>query len=92
MVEAADIIFVMDHRNYREIVGRFPTARAKTYFLGAFAGDDEVEIVDPYSDDPYSEREQTGRRCYHKLIRALDGLRARILIDEKTSSSHGLLA
>jgi protein-tyrosine-phosphatase/predicted ATP-grasp superfamily ATP-dependent carboligase len=92
MVEAADVIFVMDHRNYREVVGRFPTARAKTHFLGAFAGDDEVEIVDPYSDDPYSEREQSARRCYHKLMRALDGLRARILIDEQTSSSHGLLA
>ena len=77
-VEGADAIFVMDRRNCHDLLRRFPKARPKTYLLGAFADDGEVEIEDPYNDDPYSPRDEVGARCYKRLNRALEGLRVRL--------------
>jgi len=70
-VEAADAIFVMDHENYRDLLLRYPQARAKTLFLGLFAEDGAVEI-----EDPFMREAEQGRLCYRRLARALDGLRA----------------
>lgn len=68
-VETADAIFVMDRKNYKNLLDRYSWARDKTYFLGLFAGDDRIEILDPYemnTDD--------ARACLRQLTMSLDGL------------------
>ena len=72
-VESADAIFAMDRKNYRDLLSRYPEAKLKTYFLGLFAGDDRIEIPDPYDmsiDD--------ARVCLRQLVMSLDGLMSRV--------------
>jgi protein-tyrosine-phosphatase/predicted ATP-grasp superfamily ATP-dependent carboligase len=70
---AADAIFVMDRRNYRELVTQFPWANDKTYFLGLFADNDKMEIEDPYDMD-----KERARTCLQQVIESLDGLLRRV--------------
>ena len=71
-VDSVDAIFVMDRRNYFDLVTRFPGVRDKTYFLGWFAGDG-ADI-----EDPYDKNVATARDCLRRLARSLDGLINRI--------------
>lgn len=71
-VESADAIFVMDRRNYSDLVARFPSAEGKTYFLGRFAADG-ADIEDPY--DANTDR---ARDCLQRMAQAIDGLISRI--------------
>jgi protein-tyrosine-phosphatase len=91
-INTADAIFVMDRQNGHDLLRRFPAARPKTYLLGAFANDGEAEIEDPYNDNPYSPRDEVGGRCYRKLSRALEGLRARLEPTDSAPRSHNILA
>jgi protein-tyrosine phosphatase len=68
-VESAEAIFVMDRLNYRGLLAGYPRARHKTYFLALFAGDERLEI-----DDPYLMSTADARACLAGLVRALDGL------------------
>jgi protein-tyrosine phosphatase len=73
-VAAADAIFVMDRRTYGGLTSRFPRARAKTYFLGWFAGDGgATEIA-----DPYNQSNARAAQCLLLLARSLDGLARRL--------------
>ena len=74
MVESADAIFLMDRKNYRNLIGQFPWAKDKIYFLGLFADNVWGEI-----DDPYGMSKDDARVCYQRLILSLDGLIRRIL-------------
>jgi predicted ATP-grasp superfamily ATP-dependent carboligase/protein-tyrosine-phosphatase len=69
MVESTDAIFVMDHRNYRDLLHQFPWAKPKTYLLGLFAEKDWIEI-----DDPFSMNHEDARVCYARLAQSLNGL------------------
>lgn len=92
---AADAIFVMDRRNYRELVTQFPWANDKTYFLGLFADNDQMEIEDPYDMD-----KEHARNCFQQVIESLDGLLRRVLpyvqpateFDKRPQSSQPNLA
>lgn len=67
LVETADAIVAMDMRNWFDLHERFPEAEGKAVLLGLFAGDEHVEI-----DDPYIQEEPEARETIRRLIRALD--------------------
>jgi protein-tyrosine phosphatase len=72
IVDAAELIFVMDRLNESELLARFPHAAAKVRLLGAFGRQpDEFDCAIP---DPYMEDEEAVRRCYHRLERALESV------------------
>lgn len=73
MVESADAIFVMDRRNYRDLIRQFPWAKQKTYFLGLFADDVWGEI-----DDPYGMSQDKAHICYQRMVLSLNGLLKRL--------------
>ena len=70
----ADAIFVMDRKNYKDLLDRYSWVRDKTYFLGLFAGDDRIEILDPYQMST-----EDARVCLQQLVLSLDGLMAQVL-------------
>jgi protein-tyrosine-phosphatase/predicted ATP-grasp superfamily ATP-dependent carboligase len=67
MVRAADVVFTFDQENRRTVLGRFPFARGRTFWIGALAEEGAVEIGDPYGGtvDDF-------RRTYDAIRRALD--------------------
>lgn len=67
LLEPADAVVVMDMRNWFDLHERYPEAEGKVVLLGLFAGDDNVEI-----DDPYIQEEPEARKTVRRLIRALD--------------------
>jgi protein-tyrosine-phosphatase/predicted ATP-grasp superfamily ATP-dependent carboligase len=73
MVESADAIFVMDRKNYRALIGQFPWAKQKAYFLGLFADNAWGEI-----DDPYGMTQDKARICYQRMVLSLNGLLKRL--------------
>lgn len=85
MLESVDTIFVMDRKNYRNLIAQFPLAERKTYFLGLFADDAWIEI-----DDPYGRSKEDARICYQRLALSLDGLMKRVLADEMPSRAEGI--
>lgn len=68
-VEAADVILVMDRKNYQDLMAQYPMAKDKLYFLGLFSDDWQVEIADPYNGSIDDARESLQR-----LAKSLDGL------------------
>lgn len=75
-VASADAIFVMDRKNYWDLLERYSWARNKTYFLALFASDEMMEI-----SDPYQMSAGDARACLQQLIRSLDGLMSLVLRD-----------
>jgi len=70
MVDAADLLVVMDYVNYIVLTGRFPKAARKTILLGSLEPGAALEIDDPYEgtlDDVRSayKRIQT---CSQRLV------------------------
>ncbi len=51
MLEAADVVFVFDLRNERDLLARFPAVRRKLHQLSAVAPG-PIEIPDPYGEGP----------------------------------------
>lgn len=68
-IAAADAIFVMDYANMEDLLAAFPRARAKAYFLGAFSGDRDIFIP-----DPYKLSHDRARAAFEKIARSIDGL------------------
>jgi protein-tyrosine-phosphatase/predicted ATP-grasp superfamily ATP-dependent carboligase len=73
MVESADAIFLMDRKNYRELIVLFPWAKRKIYLLGLFADEVWDEI-----DDPYGMSQDKARICYQRMVLSLKGLLKRL--------------
>jgi protein-tyrosine phosphatase len=70
IIDAAELIFVMDRLNESELLARFPDAAPKVRLLGAFGRrPDESDCAIP---DPYMEDEEAVRHCYRRLERALE--------------------
>lgn len=62
----ADLILVMDSRNWHAVATSFPDALAKTVLLGVASGGDSSEVRDPYDEDPAGMRAiatQLGQAC-----------------------------
>jgi protein-tyrosine-phosphatase/predicted ATP-grasp superfamily ATP-dependent carboligase len=66
----ADLILAFDETNRRELMARFPSARAKIHLLGVFADEPSDAIADPYGGDADRFAE-----TYRRIDRALEGLR-----------------
>jgi protein-tyrosine-phosphatase len=62
----ADVIFVFDRRNLRDISLAFPEVRSRIVRLGDFLPGSEVEIADPFGQSP--ERFED---CYRRIATSL---------------------
>jgi protein-tyrosine-phosphatase len=71
MVDAADLVLVMDLENYRDLRSEFPGAIEKTTLLGLFAADPHIVI-----DDPWSVSEANLRRILSTIQASVEGLAA----------------
>ena len=73
MVEAADIILVMEPEQETQLERRFPEARRKMFLLGHFAKEaPSTEIADPYGGTA-----QDFAECYTFMVSACDGFLSR---------------
>ncbi|HZY62560.1 MAG TPA: ATP-grasp domain-containing protein [Edaphobacter sp.] len=66
MIDSADIIVVMDRRNYFQLKRQFPRAIDKTVFLGMFASPRQLEIKDPY-DLPFADGLNIGNTIHESV-------------------------
>jgi len=73
-VDVVDAIFVMDRKNYRRLIGQFPSVKDRTHFLGLFANLGKSEIV-----DPYYKGKANARACCEQLMMSLEGLMKQML-------------
>jgi protein-tyrosine-phosphatase len=71
LVDASDLICVMDYRNEAELVARFPRAAAKTILLGGVQRTDGESIDIP---DPYALEEPAVTLVYDRLAAAVEAL------------------
>lgn len=73
LVESADLILVMDFGNDAELVARFPSTWRKVRLLGAFGGDGQVVIGDPYAEGGDAVRRTAAHveRAVRELVRRL---------------------
>ena len=70
-VASSDAIFVMDRRNYHDVLDRFPMAMDKTYFLGWFGHGDEIR-------DPYNMQAEDAASRLREIVQAVDALLGRL--------------
>jgi protein-tyrosine-phosphatase len=82
MVEAADLIVLMDRRNWLDFTREFPTAVTKTILLGVCDDAQKPEIPDPY-DQPVP----AGAIAYSRIDSALSGLVSRLIDTSKIANS-----
>lgn len=77
-ITSFDIVFVMDHPNYYDIVTRFPEVRERTYFLGALERNEgsAVPIGDPYGSD-----RSTFDATYGRIAEVIDQAVAAIAVE-----------
>lgn len=78
VVEEADLILLMDTRNYQSFVTQFSEAVQRTTMLGLFAPRPCVEIPDPVSSS-----EADAREILSSLRDAVDGLTSWLTANEK---------
>lgn len=69
LVEASDIVFVFEEKNYDRFVGAFPEHINKVFFLGDLKDTGDYEIEDPYNGD----HKKFGT-IYKQICLALDSL------------------
>lgn len=68
-IEQADLILLMDYRNYHNFTTQFPDAADRMFLLGIFDDREEVPISDPYRDT----LEAFGR-SYDRIVASVNGL------------------
>jgi protein-tyrosine-phosphatase len=68
-VDRADLILVMDWKNYVQLSRTFPEAKAKATFLGLFGSMPRIEI-----DDPYELTGEGVDQIVEQIKRSTDGL------------------
>lgn len=67
---AADVVFVMDVRNYRDLARTFDSANGEVFFLGPLAGGDEhFDIPDPQGRGPVAFE-----RAFDDIVAAVDAV------------------
>jgi protein-tyrosine-phosphatase/predicted ATP-grasp superfamily ATP-dependent carboligase len=72
-IQLADLIFVMDAKNYGDLIGQYPEAANRTLLLGLFLEQPTVNIPDPYraSDEKAWEVVSQISRAINALARQL---------------------
>jgi len=71
LVQASDVIFVMDCLNEAQILGRYRAAGHKTFLLGAYSGGSSRELEIP---DPYLGGVSDIKACYELVARSVQNL------------------
>lgn len=71
--DVADVIFIMDRHNHRNMLSLFPDSLVKIHYLGLFDDDANPEIPDPYLMDAAG-----ARICLKQITRALNSLGAKM--------------
>lgn len=74
LINAADLLVVMDKRNLEAMHHEFPDAMNKTILLGAVGHSENAEI-----EDPYGQKIGTGGKIYRRLDAELRQLKTLIL-------------
>jgi protein-tyrosine-phosphatase len=69
MAESADLIIIMDRRNFRLLQEEFPQYLHKAAFLGSFLSPTQLEI-----EDPYGLPDEQAREVCAKLRLGVEGL------------------
>lgn len=69
LVEASDVVFVMDYNNYHDLVSRVPEAEERTFFLGALLRNGDAII-----GDPHGRGRPVFERVYAEVTAAVDEL------------------
>lgn len=69
LLQAADVIFVMDYENLVHLRSRYQLRDEKVFLLGQFARPRQLQIRDPY----YGDQEET-RRCYAILKQCVENV------------------
>lgn len=95
LIEQTDIIFIMDYLNEARMRVRYPLAKSKTFYLGAYTADQERRCVE--IADPNLATLADVRRCYQvidahvqKLFNALIGGVDDLMRREKRSLLEGV--
>jgi protein-tyrosine-phosphatase/predicted ATP-grasp superfamily ATP-dependent carboligase len=72
-IQRADLIFVMDLKNYGDLIGLYPEAASRTLLLGLFLEQPTMNIPDPYraSDEKTWEVVSQINRAINALARQL---------------------
>jgi protein-tyrosine-phosphatase len=72
VIEQADLVFLMDYRNYHLYTRRFPEASDRTFLLRLFEDGPRMQIGDPHGKGPAAFREAYDviRECVTELVRA----------------------
>jgi len=71
LLDWADIVFIMDRRNWRLLHRMRPIALDHVAWLASFEGGASVEILDPYGKEP-----QVIEEIARGIVRCVDGLSA----------------
>ncbi len=50
LITSANLVLLMDYRNYHDLATRYPSATDRTFLLGIFGGDPQID--DPYGRGP----------------------------------------
>lgn len=66
MIDDADVVVIMDQRNYFHMRQEFPSALRKTVFLGMFANPPQLELDDPYNLS-YDESVRIGNKIRQSI-------------------------
>lgn len=86
-VEQADLILLMDYRNYHNFTARFPDAADRMYFLGIFDDSEGIAISDPNNDtlDAFEH-------SYDRIIFSVDGLLDEFESRQESRPHEGIVA
>lgn len=79
-VHNADMILAMEFRQYQRLKALFPGEQWKIRLLRDFSPWPDCLLCN--IEDPYGSNENEFRRCFKRLQRALDGLKAHMNIQE----------
>jgi len=74
-IDQADLILLMDYRNYHNIISQYPRYAEKTFFLRVFEQGRDIEIVDPYGDGPDGYK-----HTYKNIARSIDSFLEKISV------------
>jgi protein-tyrosine phosphatase len=68
-IESADLILLMDYRNYHDFTTTFTKSTDKMFLLGIFDDHETIPISDPYGDTL-----ETFRISYERIASSIDGI------------------
>lgn len=77
MIEAAELIFVMEYQHYRRIAEQYPDAQARTFLLSP-----RGEI-----DDPYGKSPEAYERCAQEIVTCIKNIEALLTTNDENQTN-----